>query len=174
MNNLTFILTTLSLGVMTGISGSHYFQVKTMVERYEITSQLPVEYLSGKTLSVIENVKKDFHELPQDEPESILKSVNGNMKELDTQNSQQTYDEALLKMAQLAQKMNLDQDTMRAKQEAMSRQLAETNRDLAEANFRLDAQSDSFKPLRVDRDAPSRFDGRAYEFNGDEDLLPSK
>ena len=42
--------------------------------------------------------------------------------------------------------------SLREELKIVQKQLAETNRDMAEANFRLDTHSESFKPLKVESD----------------------
>ena len=42
--------------------------------------------------------------------------------------------------------------SLRDELKIVKKQLAETNRDMAEANFRLDTHSESFKPLKVESD----------------------
>ncbi|MGJ8661085.1 MAG: hypothetical protein ACSHXL_03540, partial [Bacteroidota bacterium] len=166
MNNLTFILTTLSLGVMTGISGNHYFQVKSMVQEYELGKDRQghemksVDLLASEQNSerFVKPVNTTFETTEPSARESELPSAQL------TGSSEKTHEKALLEILTV----------MREEQQAMRRQLAETNRDLAEANFRLDTHSDSFKPLRVEVESARSLDSGDYEFDSSKELLPPK
>lgn len=165
MNTAIFFLSTISLGAMAGISGNHYFEVKEMVRQHEemIGKSSDLLVLGGFRESDDYLVKAPIVEDPlvTEAAEATIAQAEP-VKQLVEENAKNERDDALLEFL----------TKMRADQETLKRQLAETNRDLAEANFRLDTHSDSFKPLRVESERPRSLEN---SLNTDGvDLLPPK
>ena len=195
MNTSLFFLVTVSLGGMAGMSGSHYLHTHEMVQRSETGSSsyiLPafmergsnavtqISELKQSADSLDKNVDKALHEAnkgasnndgPSSSDKYIASSENTHQPKLASVDptierevkSRDRREEQLIELLKM----------MRADQKLLKEQLAETNGELDKANFRLDAQSDSFKPLRTVSERARSLDTTAddNEFN---QLLPPK
>ena len=171
MNAPLFSLTAMALGVMVGIAGTHFQQVQTMVEQADGTQHgAPIDGARIGGVPIGGRPDRGF---------ALVKSP-GTVATVEIQ--------ALSHASNLVtESKNSDQrvdplveilDEMRSEQKRMRQQLAETNRDLAEANFRLDSHSDSFKPLTPDVERPSSLGTPISPLGGDagpdHSLLPPK
>ncbi|MBT8037479.1 MAG: hypothetical protein KJO21_08035 [Verrucomicrobiae bacterium] len=147
---------------MMGITGMHFQQVRLMVKQADDSppSSVGIAAVDPK----YEVIK----------PQSSLGAANvqvtpsggASQSEMPTA-SDQRVDPLLEILAE-----------MRNEQKRIRQQLAETNRDLAEANFRLDTHSDSFKPLNADVERPRSLDSGSSMNGGgarsSHELLPPK
>lgn len=161
MNTTLLFLTTMALGVMMGITGTHFQQVNTMVRKAESPRYLvPLE---------VSPAQEDAGPQPEAKPAAnevqAVSLAAGSEGHID--GGVRRIDPLLEILAE-----------MRGEQKRMRQQLAETNRDLAEANFRLDTHSDSFKPMSIDVERPRTLDSPpTLEGSGvgsDHQLLPPK
>jgi hypothetical protein len=166
MNAPLFSLTAMALGVMVGIAGTHFQQVQTMVEQADGTQHgapidvAPIDGRSDRGFALV----KSPGTVATVEVQALSHASN---LVTESKNSDQRVD-PLVEIL----------DEMRSEQKRMRQQLAETNRDLAEANFRLDSHSDSFKPLTPDVERPSSLGTPISPLGGDagpdHSLLPPK
>ena len=165
MKTTTFTLTCMALGIMAGVTGMHYHQVRSMVERGGIDARLDsdmpaVRIVEQKTSQpVAELVASDVTAQP-------VVARSQPVAESAFYPPRTEREDALLEL--LAE--------MRKEQKVMRKQMAETNREMAELTFRVDTHSDSFKPLRTDSQRPRSLDTSAPQIpiSEDESVLPPK
>lgn len=172
MHTTIIFLITVVLGVLTGISGMHYHQVRGMVGN-EVRSKVVED---KRSVSVVEHGAVpasrggDGEEVANtaDKPDTFV-SRQPYRREDYVPSAQERYYEARL-------------EAQEARHNKVLEQLAEANRNIAELTFRLDATSDKFRPLplRVEHDRPKRLDTRPSGLDpgpvnsGGESLLPPK
>ena len=149
MNSINLISSALALGAMMGISGTHFQQVKTMVERGAPPQVIPVmEGSDDATLAVSDRLPVP---LASTSPVT-MKSTGLKITPVSTQTTTRQSipkgdrDSALMEMLIAIRKDNAH----------LRNQLANTNRNMDELTFRVDAQSDQFKPLQTDPNARPR------------------
>ena len=159
-------LTMIALAVMSSITGMHYRQVNKMVEHGALAPNTPLSVLASDVLPVSDEALKrvitnsPVPNVTHDSPATKNHAIAGNYEN--------KREDALLEIL----------GEMRRELRSMRSQIAETNRDLAEANFRLDATSNDFRPLRTDSERPSLIDSSEGPSDGNlgtpESLLPPK
>ncbi len=133
MNTTLLFLTAMALGVMMGITGTHFQQVNAIVRQAESTQ----DFVPLKASPAPGDTGPQPHEtLATKEVQAVSLAASGDVG----------MDGGVRRMDPLLEILA----EMRGEQKRMRQQLAETNRDLAEANFRLDTHSDSFKPMTTD------------------------
>lgn len=145
MHTSLLFLTTMALGVMVGITGTHFQQVNTMVLQAEGAQHVAPLELSPPLMEA--GPQPDLNLVTNEvsnEVQAASPAAGGDVK---IEGGVRRIDPLLEILAE-----------MRGEQKRMRQQLAETNRDLAEANFRLDTHSDSFKPLSADVERPRSLD----------------
>ena len=164
MNAINLITSTLALGAMMGISGTHFHQVKTMMAQGGVPMSTPLE--TQATLSTIEEVAPSLM-IPVSltsataEPPQARLAPGPAMKAAAA--SLDARESALM---EILREIRKDQQNIR-------RQVSETNRDMDELTFRVDSHSTQFRPMQVESVRP-----RALILQEDDsrldDLLPPK
>ncbi len=139
----------MALGVMVGITGTHFQQVNTMVLQAEGAQHVAPLELSPPLMEAgpqpdLNLATNEVSNEVSNEVQAVSPAAAGDDK---IEGGVRRIDPLLEILAE-----------MRGEQKRMRQQLAETNRDLAEANFRLDTHSDSFKPLSADVERPRSLD----------------
>ena len=156
MNAITLTITTMTLGVMVGITGTHFNHVQSMVDRgvpaqavpiYQPVDGAPIPELRGMELA------QPSKTMPTTAP------MIANASYLPSE--QDKYYEAKFQAFEM-------------KQRQLIRQLAEANRDVSELTFRVDSHSDSFKPLQSGSIRPRTLDSAANPVDGGMGVLPPK
>lgn len=155
MNATIPFLATMALGVMGGITGTHYKQINKMVEHGALGSSIR----ASEALPVHDDVPKD----------TVVKLPVSLAKHDNIQTGSHTVASVYENQQQGALLEILAE--MRREQKSMRLQMAEMNRDLAEANFRLDATSNDFRPLQIDSDRPRSMGDPMDSKRGSGDLL---
>lgn len=139
MKTTTFTLTSVVLGLIAGVTVTHYHQVSEMVEK-GVT--MPQEMSGEREASAQPHQKKELN------VQTVSHTPPAAPAKLDMPIASHSREDALLEL--LAE--------MRKEQKMLRAQLAETNREMSELTFRVDTHSDSFKPLRTDSQRPVRLE----------------
>lgn len=163
MNRICLALSMMTLGVVIGITITHYQHVRDVVvydsSRQAIT-QAKSGNLQGEVMSSIrhqallasseERIERDLTR--KDQKNKNVKAIAG-------------QDEALLEIL----------TAIRAEQSALRKQISESNRDIDELTFRVDTHSDSFKPLHALDERPQSLGGSTDSLDSNSaGLLPPK
>ena len=167
MNRICLALSMMTLGVVIGITITHYQHVRDVVT-YDLSRQAitagsnnpNADNSNGEVLSSIR------HRV------LIASSEKGNAKNLTREDDKgkevpttAAQEQALLEIL----------TAIRAEQNALRRQISESNRDIDELTFRVDTHSDSFKPLHALDERPQLLDGSAKSLDSNAaGLLPPK
>lgn len=166
MNTLNLISSSLALGAMMGISGTHYQQVKAMVEQASQSSAAePVQMMVPTT----ESTMPVSTQIPITLAASTTTKSSPSKGTLSA-NPAVTVDQrdsALMEVL-LA---------IRAEQKNIRNQVADTNRNMDELTFRVDSHSTQFRPLRAESQTPRAMivpDDMLRPLNTGSDLLPPK
>ncbi len=152
MNNATLpFIATITLSAITGITGTHFHQVSQMVKQ-GVTSApviLNTAHLTERTESSAAEMisKSPSLVLPVREEEKVIQPVLPSHVARGRDAREDTLVKILTEQTQMLAAMNAEQKRIR-------KQLSETNRDMEELTFRVDAQSADFRPLRVDSSRP--------------------
>lgn len=168
MNAINLITSTLALGAMMGISGTHFHQVQTMMAQGGVPMINSAE--TAPTPSTIDEVAPSLMVpvsltsasmgAPQVKSEATL-AAGPTMKAASA--SLDARESALM---EILREIRKDQKNIR-------RQVSETNRDMDELTFRVDSHSTQFRPMKVKSIRP-----RALILQEDDsrldDLLPPK
>ena len=159
-------IATIALAVMSSITAMHYTQINKMVEHDALVSNVPPSMQASGVFQVSAAVSKDA--IAKSPVAIVARALPQTGSRAVAGNYENKHEGALLEI--LAE--------MRREQKSMRLQIAETNRDLAEANFRLDATSNDFRPLRTDSERPRAMDDSSDPLGGNmgigESLLPLK
>ena len=164
MNAINLITSTLALGAMMGITGTHFHQVKTMMAQGGIPVVTPVETPAPST--------------PLDEavpssviPVSLTSTTTGTTQSRsitrpDLKAAQASLDGRESALMEILKELRKDQKYIRS-------QLSETNRDMDELTFRVDSHSTQFRPMQVEAVRPRPMILQEDDSRLD-DLLPPK
>lgn len=164
MKTTVFTIATMGIGLMSGITITHYHQVTEMVARDGIIEPtLP----AAPVIEVVEQVGEQPKNLSS--TRLAVSDVAAEPRTAAYYPPRTEREDALLEL--LAE--------MRKEQKKMHRQMAEQNRELAELTFRVDTHSDSFKPLRTDSKRAHSLGGisngpQVPITDSDDSLLPPK
>ena len=163
MNRICLALSMMTLGIVTGITVTHYQNVRDVVI-YDMSRQAIITAESdnpnadnpnGEVLSSIRHQAL------------IASSEERNAKKL-------TGKEVLTTAAQEQTLLEILR-AIRAEQNTLRKQISESNRDIDELTFRVDTHSDSFKPLHALDERPQLLDGSAKSLDSNAaGLLPPK
>lgn len=163
MNATTLSITTMALGVMIGITGTHYQQVNKLVAQ-------------GIPAPVAPPLDRALEETP-------VYRENPTPQRPFTLASSDVAEPRQSTLPMMAESGNYREDALleilaniRNEQKTIRRQLSESNRDIDELTFRVDTHSDSFKPLRTEVVRPRPLDSPLQPMmdEGGTDLLPPK
>lgn len=127
----------LALGLMGSAVGVHYFNVKKATEIVEYDElQENLSYVSYEVSDsqgfLAETEIPDFRDTPSIE-----------------ESKEQVHLKLLETMVVRLEKLNNENESLRKETVELREQVAETNRDLSQLQFRVDSHSESFRPLRV-------------------------
>lgn len=156
---LAIIITALSLGSVAGISGGHYFHMKQVVAQHE-QELARVALLERESINqplaptAVELAAAHAAELQQEHNQTLLELLT------EMRTEQRAIRSQLAETKSKLGKVNIDLAET-------SRDLVVTNRDLAEAKFRLDTHSESFKPLDRESDRPRKLEPSSTEIEVD-------
>ena len=165
MNAINLITSTLALGAMMGITGTHFHQVQTMMEQGGTTMIQPIEAPATPSPS------KDAV-LASTMPISLTSATTGASKQLmpptrpTLKAAQVSLDERESALMEILREIRTDQKNIRS-------QLSETNRDMDELSFRVDTHSTQFRPMKVESVRPRPLIYQEDDARLD-DLLPPK
>lgn len=145
MNNTLPILSTMALGIIAGVTGTHFQHVSTMMAKglqpapviLNPAQTLPDAVSSGVMLASIDSPVAT-------PPTAVSMPVHSNTLTLNEKSSLQ---ETLLVINGSLQKVLKENSHLR-------KQLSDTNRDMDELTFRVDSQSSEFRPLSTQQDRP--------------------
>ena len=156
MNAITLIASTLALGAVMGISGTHFHQVKTMVENGRPEQIVPPSSVPpGSALA-----EKIHQDAKNAEPQlDLIDDVALPTLSLPTESKSINQRDGALMEILVA---------IRNEQKNIRQQVSETNRDMDELTFRVDSHSTQFRPLQTKAGRP-----RALIVNDDEFASPS-
>lgn len=146
----------MALGLMAGVTAMHHHQVGEMVAQ-GVTDVRPVSQIAPEPIA----------QAPGDTAGPTVSETAAIQSVASTQPPHTEREDALLEL--LAE--------MRKEQKRLHKQMAETNRELAELTFTVDSHSDSFKPLRTDSQRPhtlTPMNGPQMPIGDDDSLLPPK
>ncbi|MGB0992116.1 MAG: hypothetical protein ACPG32_06565 [Akkermansiaceae bacterium] len=165
MNAPTLILTSLGLGVMVGITGTHFQQVRTIVEQ-GAPAPAPVEqpyvYPEERPADI------DKVDTPSHTAEPIMLANRTTPEELIAKANNGSDPKLINTLMEMITEM-------RREQKSLHRQLSEANRDIHDLTFQMDAQSSEFRPLRTGAQRPKRMEAENYLGVPDSDgVLPGK
>jgi len=157
MNATVLAVSVMSLGIMVGITATHYQHVDHLVKHgvpSVIVDPAPHVELNGTANDNLTLVKRGVvsPQVNTRSGKSTLRQRNISARSDISQANGSGRDEVLLEI--LA--------AMREEQKAIRKQISESNRDIDELTFRVDTHSDSFKPLHsteVDRPRSLRNNG---------------
>jgi len=159
MNAINLISSTLALGAMMGISGTHFHQVKTMVENGPMAQIVPVDSPAESTpLDHVKSAPKPVVLATASFPAPSFQSRQPTRDQLDG-----TLMEILV--------------AIRDEQKNIHKQVSETNRDMDELTFRVDSHSTQFRPLQTKVGRPRALIVNDDNFSpptGSNQLLPPK
>lgn len=159
MNAINLISSTLALGAMMGISGTHFHQVKTMVENGPMAQIIPSDSPAESTpLDRVKSAPKPVVLAAASLPAPSLKNQQPTMDQRDS-----AYMEILV--------------AIRDEQKNIRQQVSETNRDMDELTFRVDSHSTQFRPLQTKAGRSRALmvnDDNFSPPNGSNQLLPPK
>lgn len=143
MNATLPLFSTMALGLIAGVTGTHFHQVSSMVQDgvtpapvvYHVPeSEAPVQQRTGAQLAV--NTPSAKHAMVK----TPTRGLGRTPRERDLLDLIAGQTEMLA--------------AMRSEQKHLRKQLSETNRDMDELTFRVDSHSTDFRPLRVDSTRP--------------------
>ena len=142
MNNTILpLLSTMAIGVIAGTTGTHFHQVNQIVQNGITPERVITTPQSNEPL----DASLDNQSLAQITP--TPKSASSPTLKLPVDTVGRTpREDALLKILGDQTEML---SAMRNEQKQLRKQLSETNRDMDELTFRVDAQSSDFRPLRA-------------------------
>ncbi|MBK1830364.1 hypothetical protein JIN77_06485 [Verrucomicrobiaceae bacterium R5-34] len=147
MKNTLPILSTMALGVIAGVTGTHFQQVSSMVANGSLPSP------------ALENIPDSPHS-GEGIPREILASLTSSPRVSDKQMQSEpaaasslTVDERS-SLEQTLLTINGNLQRVMKENSHLRKQLSDTNRDMDELTFRLDSQSASFRPLSTQQDRP--------------------
>ena len=141
--------TVMSLGIMMGITATHYQHVDHLV-KHGVPSDVPAPRLEtesrgpGKEGTMLAKAVSVKSQVQPRSSKSVIRQRAASMDFNVSRSDGNAREDVLLEI--LA--------AMRDEQKAIRQQLSESNRDIDELTFRVDTHSDSFKPLHsteVDR-----------------------
>jgi len=162
MNAINLISSTLALGAMMGISGTHFHQVKTMVENGTMAQIVPVDSPAESTpLDKVKPAPKPVVLAAASLPDTTAPSLKNQQPRMGQRDS--AYMEILV--------------AIRDEQKNIRQQVSETNRDMDELTFRVDSHSTQFRPLQTKAGRPRALIVNDNEFSpptGSNQLLPPK
>ena len=164
MNAINLISSTLALGAMMGITGTHFHQVQTMMFQGEISVVSPVENPATST-PVDKAVPSSMM------PVSLTSATTGTSQSKsitrpDLKAAQASLDGRESALMEILKELRKDQKYIRS-------QLSETNRDMDELTFRVDSHSTQFRPMQVESVRPRPMILQEEDSRLD-DLLPPK
>jgi len=146
MKNTLPILSTMALGMIAGITGTHFQQVSSMVKAGVAPAPVifdapasDIPFGQQGQMSLLQNTAPVSHDSAK--VIAMTPPTKGRT----------AREDALLKLLSQQTQMLA---TMSGEQKTLRKQLADTNRDMAEITFRLDAQSSEFRPLNTQTDRP--------------------
>jgi len=154
MNAINLITSTLALGAMMGISGTHFHQVKTMVERGPSVEVMPgsnrVDDAKPSTEPSInpsaQSLPLQLVTTPSAKKPKALPNTHSTLSKKKAALSGDARDSALMEILIAIRKDN----------ENLRKQLSNTNRNMDELTFRVDTYSTQFRPLQTNASARPR------------------
>ena len=165
MNRTSLSLSMMTLGIVIGITATHFKHVHDLAE-YDSSMRTSLE---GKSASAKRH-RSEAHKLEDSKSlagkrhmeHAMLKELGDHTRKTVAMPNQ---NDALVEIL----------TAIRAEQRALKKQISESNRELHELTFRVDTHSDSFKPLHSIEDRPSPMDSRveSYDSRGP-GLLPPR
>ena len=163
MNRICLALSMMILGVVIGITITHYQHVRDVVT-YDLSRQAILAAKSDNPQGeVMSSIRHDAL-ISSSEERYERTTTRKDPKDKDVQVTAK-QDEALLEIL----------TAIRAEQNALRQQISESNRDIDELTFRVDTHSDSFKPLHALDDRPQSLDSSGSSLDSDATgLLPPK
>ncbi|NWK54865.1 hypothetical protein HW115_04545 [Verrucomicrobiaceae bacterium N1E253] len=167
MNTLNLISSTMALGAMIGITGTHYQQVQGMLSHKEAPVVAPAQVSPKSSPLVSDPSKKVSVKLVATEQPGPAITQHASSAVADQAASLDARESALV---ELLKEIRKEQKVMRA-------QLSETNRDMDELTFRVDSHSTQFRPLQAESGRPRALIVPDDEFGsaiGSGQLLPPK
>ena len=143
------LIATLALGVSIGAAVTHFEDTKKLV----FFNETRVDDI--RPTGSIEQLKQGPLRLLAEGGSQKIEADNIAQRELQLQKIIDTLvenKEGDEPTEAISNEMLVMVSSLREELKIVQKQLAETNRDMAEANFRLDTHSESFKPLKVESD----------------------
>jgi hypothetical protein len=141
MNPINLISSTLALGAMIGITGSHFQQVQSMVENASHASPIPLGM--AEVVSPVYEVKSEALRLPMSQAPTSGLSKKELPKTTSSKLSGIALDDRDSALMEILIAIRNEQKNMRA-------QLGDTNRNMDELTFRVDTYSTQFRPLQTE------------------------
>jgi len=152
MNPINLISSTLALGAMIGISGSHYKQVQMMVENASQVSLMATD--SSVASAPVYEVK------PSTQPSYMMKGATAERRAAVAPQQSGTSKPKLVNTRPRTATDQRDAAMMeillaiRSEQKNLRIQLGDTNRNVDELAFRVDSYSTQFRPLQSEIGTP--------------------
>lgn len=143
MNATLPLFSTMALGLIAGIAGTHFHQVATMVDQG--VTPAPIVYHVAEPASG-ERPRQDTR-LAATPDHTAATAVKTTPRPV----ARTPRERDLLGLIASQTEMLA---AMRNEQKNLRKQLSETNRDMDELTFRVDSHSTDFRPLRVDSERP--------------------
>lgn len=153
MNPINLISATLALGAMMGISGTHFRQVKSMVDAGAHIKSTPVNI--PHTLPA----GNDAHPISDPIPVSFVSTSPRSSTSVKSVTAKNPLQATKAKLASVDQRESALMEifvSIRDEQKNLRSQLSNTNRNMDELTFRVDSHSTQFRPLQTDPGARPR------------------
>jgi len=156
MNAINLITSTLALGAMMGISGTHFHQVKTMVEKGTAIEVMP---RNDSMDDANPSARPSIHQSAQSLPLQLV--IAPSAKKPNSDSPSNTHSALPKKKVRMS---GDDRDSalmeilvaIRKDNENLRKQLSNTNRNMDELTFRVDTYSTQFRPLQTNASARPR------------------
>lgn len=142
MNAITLITSTMALGVMAGISGTHFHQVNAMVE-HGAPVTVPAAASDSQSPQPVYEVKPAASGLVLASTQTTESTPRSKSKA----SALGSLDERETALMEILREIRKDQKNIRS-------QVSETNRDMDELTFRVDSHSTQFRPLQAEAVRP--------------------
>ena len=165
MNRISLSITMMTIGIIIGITATHFKHVHEMANDDSATQDILKQSLVENHPDALKSLKYDIKRVSSSgKGEGVVIDPNLTEPNKKTQ-SAQSPDEVLLEILV----------AIRNEQKALRAQISESNRDIDELTFRVDTHSESFKPLDTLEDRPRVIDqAREKSDLGEGELLPPK
>ena len=165
MNRINLSITMMTIGIIIGITVTHFKHVHEMANEDSSTQGVLKQSLVENHPDALKSLEYDIKRVSSNrEGEGVL--TDANLKQTNERAKNiQSPDEVLLEILV----------AIRNEQKVLRAQISESNRDIDELTFRVDTHSESFKPLNTLEDSPRVIDQAEENVDpGNGELLPPK